>query len=139
MNKQRTLCIVKPDACESRHQGAILQQLLDEGFDLLAMKQIRLTQRQAEGFYAVHAAKSFFGDLCSFMTRSPVIVLALSRDNAVLHLRSTIGATDPGRAEPGTVRQLYGHSITENAVHGSDSEENGRIECAYFFPEGELR
>jgi nucleoside-diphosphate kinase len=139
MTYQRTLCIIKPDACERRSQGTILQRLLDEGFQILAMKQLRLTVAQAEGFYAVHQARPFYHDLCAFMTRSPVLVLAMSRDNAILHLRSVIGATDPAKADAGTVRRLFGSSVTENAVHASDSEENGRIECAYFFAESELR
>jgi nucleoside-diphosphate kinase len=139
MKRQRTLCIIKPDACESRRQGVILQRLLDEGFELLGMKQIRLTLPQAEGFYAVHADRPFFQALCGFMTRNKVVVLALSREDAVVHLRTVIGATDPTKANAGTVRKLFGSSVTENAVHASDSEENGRIECAYFFAEIELR
>jgi nucleoside-diphosphate kinase len=139
MADQRTLCIIKPDACEKRKQGAILQRLLDEGFQLLAMKQFHLSLNQAQGFYAVHRERPFFRDLCAFMTRSPVVVLALSRDGAVTHLRSVIGATDPAKADAGTVRKAFGSSVSENAVHGSDSEENGRIECAYFFAECEMR
>jgi nucleoside-diphosphate kinase len=139
MSIQRTLCIVKPDACEKQHQGTIVQRLLDEGFQILGMKQLRLTASQAEGFYAVHEARPFFRNLCTFMTRGPVLVLALSGDDAVSHLRKVIGATDPQKADAGTVRKLFGSSVTENAVHGSDSEESGRIECAYFFAESELR
>jgi nucleoside-diphosphate kinase len=135
---ERTLCIIKPDAVEKRKAGAILQHLLEEGFDVLGMRQQLLSPRQAQGFYAVHRERSFFGDLCEFMTRSPVILLALERDNAVLHLRKVIGATDPAKAEPGTIRKLYGESVGENAVHGSDSVENGRLECAYYFQGSEL-
>ncbi len=139
MTSQRTLCIIKPDACEKRTQGSILQRLLDEGFQILGLKQLRLTMAQAEGFYAVHQTRPFFRDLCAFMTRSPVLVIALSRQDAVTHWRSVIGATDPSKAEAGTIRKLFGSNMSENAVHGSDSDENGRIECAYFFAESELR
>jgi nucleoside-diphosphate kinase len=135
---ERTLCIIKPDAVEKRKQGAIVQRLLDEGFAVLNLKQVRLTRAQAEGFYAVHKGKGFFDELCTFMTRGPVVVAALERENAVQHYRDVIGATDPAKAEAGTVRKLYGTNVGENAVHGSDSVENGRIECAYFFAGNEL-
>jgi nucleoside-diphosphate kinase len=135
---ERTLCIIKPDAVEKRKSGAILQRLLDEGFNVLGMRQLHLSPRQAQGFYAVHRERPFFKDLCEFMTRGPVVVLALERDNAVLHLRSVIGATDPAKAEANTIRKLYGGSVGENAVHGSDSVENGRIECSYYFQGSEL-
>jgi len=138
MASERTLCIIKPDAVEKRKAGAILQRLLDEGFAVLGMRQVRLSQREAEGFYAVHRERPFFKDLCEFMTRSPVVVLALSRDNAVQHLRNVIGATDPAKADAGTIRKQFGGSLGENAVHGSDSVENGRIECAYYFQGSEL-
>ena len=139
MSSQRTLCIIKPDACEKRNQGTIVQRLLDEGFHILGMKQVRLTVSQAEGFYSVHEARPFFRNLCTFMTRSPIVVIAVSKDNAVAHWRKVIGATDPAKADEDTIRKLFGSNLTENAVHGSDSEENGRIECAYFFAESELR
>jgi nucleoside-diphosphate kinase len=135
---ERTLCIIKPDAVEKRKSGVILQRLLDEGFNVLGMRQLQLSPRQAQGFYAVHRERPFFKDLCEFMTRSPVVVLALERENAVLHLRSVIGATDPAKAEANTIRKLYGGSVGENAVHGSDSVENGRIECSYYFQGSEL-
>ena len=134
MSTEKTLCIIKPDALESRKQGAVLQMLLDAGFKVLAMQQVHLTRRAAEGFYAVHRERPFFGELVTFMTRGPVVVLALSRENAVQHLRTTIGATDPAKAADGTIRKLYGKNVGENAVHGSDSVENGAIECGYFFP-----
>jgi nucleoside-diphosphate kinase len=135
---ERTLCIIKPDAVEKRKAGAILQHLLEEGFNVLGMRQVQLSPRQAQGFYAVHRERPFFKDLCEFMTRSPVIVLALERENAVLHLRKVIGATDPAKAEPGTIRKLYGAHVGENAVHGSDSVDNGLLECAYYFQGSEL-
>jgi nucleoside-diphosphate kinase len=134
MSLEKTLCICKPDALEQRKQGAIVQRLLDEGFTILAMQQAHLTRRQAEGFYAVHRERPFFNELCTFMTRGPVVVLALARKDAVQTLRTVIGATDPAKAADGTVRKLYGKNVGENAVHGSDSVENGALECGYFFP-----
>jgi nucleoside-diphosphate kinase len=133
MSLEKTLCIIKPDALEQRKQGAIVQHLLDAGFKILAMEQIQLTQRQAEGFYAVHRERPFFKELVAFMTRGPVVVLALARENAVSELRTTIGATDPAKAAERTIRKLYGKNVGENAVHGSDSVENGALECGYFF------
>ena len=135
---ERTLCIIKPDAVEKRKQGAIIQHLLDEGFQILGMRQRLLDRRTAEGFYAVHRERPFFDELVTFMTRGPVVIAALERDNAVQHYRNVIGATDPAKAEAGTVRKLYGTNVGENAVHGSDSVENGRIEVAYFFAQNEL-
>ena len=134
MSLEKTLCIIKPDALEQRKQGAIVQRLLDEGFKILAMQQVHLSRRAAEGFYAVHRERPFFDELCTFMTRGPVVVLALSREDAVQHLRTVIGATDPAKATAGTVRKLYGKNVGENAVHGSDSVDNGALECGYFFP-----
>src|SRR5689334_23542922 len=133
MSIERTLCIVKPDAVEKRAQGKIIQRLLEEGFRIVAMKQTTLPRAVAEGFYAVHKARPFFDELCTFMTRGPVVIAALERDNAVQHYRNVIGATDPAKAAEGTVRKLFGANVGENAVHGSDSVENGRTECAYFF------
>lgn len=135
---ERTLCIIKPDAVAKRKAGAILQHVLEEGFNVLGLRQQQLSQREAEGFYAVHRERPFFKDLCGFMTSGPVIVIALERENAVLHWRKVIGATDPAKADAGTIRKLYGASLGENAVHGSDSVENGRIECAYYFAGSEL-
>jgi len=119
-------------------QGAILQRLLEEGFRIVALKQAGLTRATAEGFYAVHRERPFFDELCTFMTRGPVVIAALERENAVQHYRNVIGATDPAKAAEGTVRKMYGTNVGENAVHGSDSVENGRIECAYFFAGYEL-
>ena len=98
------------------------------------MRQDVISRRQIEGFYAIHRERPFFNELCTFMTRGPVILLALEREDAVQHLRNVIGATDPAKAAEGTVRKLYGSNVGENAVHGSDSDENGRIECGYYFP-----
>lgn len=133
MAAQRTLSIIKPDAVEHGKQGVITQRLLDEGFKIVAMRQLRLTLAQAEGFYAVHRERPFFGELTQFMSRGPIVVMALERDNAVEHYRKVIGATDPAKAEEGTIRKLYGSNVQENAVHGSDSAENGVLECAYYF------
>src|SRR4051812_14433897 len=135
---ERTLCIIKPDAVEKRVQGHIIQRLLDEGFKIVAMRHTVLSRATAEGFYSVHKARPFFDELCTFMTRGPVVVIALERENAVQHYRDVIGATDPAKAAPGTVRKLYGANVGENAAHGSDSVENGRIETGYFFAGQEL-
>jgi nucleoside-diphosphate kinase len=138
MATERTLCIIKPDAMAQRKQGAILQRLLDEGFRVLALRQTSLTRAQAEGFYAVHRGKPFFEGLCDFMTSGAVTVVALERENAVKHYRDVIGATNPGQAATGTIRKSYGTDVCQNAVHGSDSVENGIAECNYFFPGCEL-
>lgn len=138
MALERTLCIIKPDAVEKRKQGAILQRLQEEGFVVLGLRQTQLSRRTAEGFYAIHRERPFFDELCTFMTRGPVVVIALERENAVQHLRNVIGATDPAKAAEGTVRRQFGASVGENAVHGSDSPENGRIETSYYFQGAEL-
>ena len=138
MAVQRTLCIIKPDAVERSKAGAILARVQEEGFRVLGLRQIQLAQRQVEGFYAVHRERPFFASLTKFMSSGPVLVVALEREEAVKHWRDVIGATDPAKAAPGTIRQLYGSNVEQNAVHGSDSEANGRLECAYFFPEMDL-
>jgi nucleoside-diphosphate kinase len=139
MALERTLCIIKPDACENKRTGLIIQRILDEGFKILGMSQIQMTLKHAQGFYEIHRERPFFASLCEFMSRGPVVVIALERDNAVAHWRTVIGATDPAKAEPNTIRKLYAKSMSENSVHGSDSVENGLRECAYFFPEFQLR
>src|SRR5688572_12442739 len=108
MARQRTLCLIKPDAVEKRKHGSILQRLLDEGFEIVALKQLKLSRAQAEGFYAVHKGRGFFDELCTFMSRGPIVAAALERENAVQHYRDVIGATDPAKAADGTVRKLYG-------------------------------
>jgi len=135
---ERTLCIIKPDAVEKRVQGHILQRVLEEGFDVLAIQQVHLTEKMAAGFYAVHKERPFFGELIQFMTRGPVVVAALRREDAVAHWRKVIGATNPAQADAGTIRKQFGKDLSENAVHGSDSPENGEIETAYFFPGWQL-
>jgi nucleoside-diphosphate kinase len=138
MPSERTLCIVKPDAVEKKKTGAILSILEEQGFSVLALKRTHLTKAVAEGFYAVHKARPFFGELVQFMTRSPVVIAVLERENGVAQYRAVMGATDPAKAEGGTIRKLYGANVGENAVHGSDSLENAKIEIAYFFAASEV-
>src|ERR1700689_4949656 len=138
MPVERTLCIVKPDAVEKRTSGAILQRVEESGFRILALRMKRLTREEAEGFYEVHRARPFFGELVQFMTRSPVVIAVLERDNAVGAWRDLMGATDPAKAQPGTIRKQFGSNVGENATHGSDSLENARREIAYFFPGAEV-
>jgi nucleoside-diphosphate kinase len=133
-----TLAIVKPDAVASGKAGKVLAHLEQAGFKVRAAKLVRLSRPQAEAFYAVHRERPFFGPLVTFMTSGPCVPMALERDDAVAHLRTVIGATDPREAAPGTVRALYAESKERNAVHASDSEENGRREVAFFFAEADL-
>jgi nucleoside-diphosphate kinase len=135
---ERTLCIIKPDAVKKNVQGNIIQMLLDAGFTIRAMKLIQLTKEQAQKFYEVHKERPFYNDLVEYMTSGPVIPIALEKDNAVLDYRALIGATDPAEAKEGTVRKKYATSKAENAVHGSDSVENGIIEVGFFFNDSEL-
>ncbi|MCX7829546.1 MAG: nucleoside-diphosphate kinase [Acidobacteria bacterium] len=136
--KEKTLTIIKPDAMEKKCFGAIIQRLLDEGFEFLHLKHLHLTKEQAEGFYAVHKDKFFFSELVEFMTSGPVIVIALQRDNAVNYLREIMGATDPKKADSSTIRAKYGTDIQRNAIHGSDSIENAKKELGYFFAEYQI-
>lgn len=137
-NSEFTLCIIKPDAVAKKHQAQILQRVLDEGFEIVALRQQRLSQAEAEGFYAIHRERPFYGELVSFMTQGPVVLAALRRTDAVAHWRKVIGATDPRKADAGTIRQKFGADVSNNAVHGSDSVENGLRETAYFFVGSEL-
>jgi nucleoside-diphosphate kinase len=129
-----TLCIIKPDAVSRKHQAQILQRIIDEDFEIVALRQEQLSRPVAEGFYAVHRERPFFGELVEFMVRGPVVLAALRRKDAVAHWRKVIGATDPRKADAGTLRKQFGADISSNAVHGSDSAENGLRETAYFFP-----
>jgi nucleoside-diphosphate kinase len=138
MAVERTLCIIKPDAVEKRKAGAILALLEENGFEIVALKKTHLSKTVAEGFYAVHKARPFFGELVQFMTRSPVVVAVLQREDAVAKYRGVMGATDPAKADAGTIRKLHGSNVGENAVHGSDSLDNAKIEIAYFFPASEV-
>ena len=133
-----TFGIIKPDATGAGKFGAILQKIVDNGFKVRGMKLIHLTKKGAEGFYAVHAERPFFGELTEFMSSGPCVVLALEKDGAVKAWRDLMGATNPAEADEGTLRKDFAGSIGENAVHGSDSEENAAIEIAYFFSKLEL-
>lgn len=135
---QRTLCIIKPDAVRKNLQGNIIQKISDSGFKMLGMKMLNLADQTAGKFYEIHKERPFYKELCSFMTSGPVVAIALEKENAVADYRTLIGATDPSDAAEGTIRKLYADSKSENAVHGSDSEENGRNEVAFFFAESEL-
>ena len=130
---EKTLCIIKPDAVKKKVQGSIIQMILDNGFDITDMQQMDLTKEQAQKFYEVHKERPFYGELVDFMTSGPCIPIALAKDNAVADWRKLIGATDPAEAEEGTIRKLFADSKSENAVHGSDSVENGEIETKFFF------
>ncbi len=134
----RTFTIVKPDSVRNGNFGKIISRVEAEGFKILGLKKTNLSQKQAEGFYAVHRERPFFKDLVKYMTSGPVYVAALERDNAVAHLRKVMGATDPAKADAGTIRKEFGASIEQNAIHGSDSDENAKIEIAFFFAESEL-
>jgi nucleoside-diphosphate kinase len=138
MPLERTLCIVKPDAVEKRRTGAILQRIEEGGFKIVALRQTHLSLPAAEGFYDVHRQRPFFGELVQFMTRSPVVIAVLERDNAVTGWRDLMGATDPAKAAAGTIRKQFGANVGENATHGSDSLENAKREIAYFFPGTEV-
>ena len=133
-----TLAIIKPDAVQAGNAGNVLAHLEAQGFKIRSARLVRLSQPQAEAFYAVHRERPFFRSLVTFMTSGPALALALERDNAVAHLREVIGATDPAEAQPGTVRKLYAQSKERNAIHASDSAENAAREVAFFFPESEL-
>jgi nucleoside-diphosphate kinase len=134
----RTFTIIKPDSVRKGNFGKIISRIESEGFRILGVKKIGLSQRQAQAFYAVHKERPFFGSLVDYMTSGPVYVAALERDNAVAELRKLMGATDPTKADAGTIRKEFGESIEQNAIHGSDSDENARIEIAFFFAESEL-
>ena len=133
-----TFGIIKPDAVKKGHSGKIIDRILGDGFKIRGMKLIHLSQREAEGFYAVHRERPFFGELTEFMSSAPCIVMALEKENAVKSWRDLMGATNPAEADEGTLRKEFAGSIGENAVHGSDSEENAQIEISYFFSKLEL-
>jgi len=135
---ERTFAIIKPDAVERKVTGKVLEMIEAAGFDIVGMKKIRLSKAQVEGFYYVHKERPFFGDLCAFMSRGPVIVLALEKENAIAAWRTLMGATNPANADEGTIRKSLGVSIEENTVHGSDSPESASFEIPYFFNQLEL-
>lgn len=130
---ERTLTMVKPDAVESGNTGNILAHLEREGFRVLAMKRLHLSEAQARAFYEVHRERPFYDSLVEFMTSGPIVAAALERDDAVAHLRRVMGATNPEEAEEGTIRALYASSIERNGIHGSDSPDNAQLELGFFF------
>src|SRR5205085_3789659 len=133
-----TFGIIKPDSVRAGNTGRIIQRITDAGFRIRAMKLIRMTLEEAEGFYAVHRERPFFPELTRFMSSAPCVVMALEKDGAVKAWRDLMGATDPAKADEGTLRKEFGASVGENAVHGSDSEENAAVEISYFFSKLEL-
>ena len=135
---ERTLAIIKPDAVERRVSGRIIQRIEDEGFQIRAMKRVRLSKAQAEGFYAVHRERPFFGSLTAFMASGPAILLVLEASEAIKKWRTLMGATDPAKADPGTLRKEFAQSIERNATHGSDAPETAANEIGYFFAGVEL-
>lgn len=135
---ERTLAIIKPDAVERRLAGAILQRIEQAGFQIRAMRLVRLTRKEAEGFYAVHRERPFFGSLSAFMSSGPAIVMVLEAEDAIRKWRTLMGATDPAKADPGTLRKEFAESIERNATHGSDAADTAAYEIGYFFPGVEL-
>ena len=133
MAGNRTFTMIKPDAVAAGHIGGILDQVLKSGFKLVAMKYTSLSPEKAGEFYAVHKERPFYKDLCGFMSSGPIIAAILEKDNAIEDFRKLIGATDPKKADVGTIRQKYADSIEANAIHGSDSDENAKIEGDFFF------
>jgi nucleoside-diphosphate kinase len=131
---ERTLSIIKPDAVEKNTIGGIIALIEGAGLKVKAMKLIHLSRPQAQGFYAVHKDRPFFGELVEFMTRSPAVVICLEGENAIAKYREVMGATDPAKAAPNTIRKQFGASIGENASHGSDAKETAAFEISYFFP-----
>jgi len=134
----RTFAIIKPDAVKNSYSGKIIDHILESDFKILAAKLMHMTLSQAEGFYGIHKGKPFFEELTIFMSSGPCWALAMEKENAVVEWRKTIGATNPANADDGTIRKLYATSLGENAVHGSDSDENAVIEIGFFFSDAEL-
>jgi len=135
---QRTFSIVKPDAVRNGDTGAILAAIDKAGFKIVAIKKQSISKAQAGGFYAVHAAKPFFDDLCTFMSSGPLFLMVLEKDNAIADLRKLMGATNPANAEEGTIRKRFAGSLQENAIHGSDAEDTAAFEIGYWFAGYEL-
>jgi nucleoside-diphosphate kinase len=136
--KERTLAILKPDCLEKKVQGKVIQHMVDAGFEIKAMRLLRLSKDSAKRFYAVHKERPFYGELVAYMTSGPVIPICLEKENAVANFRKLIGATNPANADEGTIRKLYADSIERNIVHGSDSPENAMNEIAHFFTNADL-
>jgi nucleoside-diphosphate kinase len=139
LDMETTFAIIKPDAVKGRHTGKIIQRIEEAGFQIRAMRLRHLTQQDAEGFYAVHKERPFFASLTRFMSSGPVVVLALQAPDAIKKWRALMGATDPAKADAGTLRKEFGASIENNATHGSDAPETAAFELGYFFPGIELR
>ena len=135
---ERTFAIIKPDAVAAKHTGRILQRIEDAGFTIRAMRLMHLTQKQAEGFYAVHRERPFFSSLTRFLSSGPCVVMALEAPDAIRKWRTLMGATDPAKADPNTLRREFGKSIENNATHGSDAPETASFELGYFFRAMEL-
>ena len=135
---ERTLSIIKPDAVEKSHIGGIIQMIEAAGLKVKALKMLHLSRPQAQGFYAVHKDRPFFGELVEFMTRSPVVVMTLEGENAIAKYRDVMGATDPKKASDNTIRKNFGANIGENACHGSDAKDTAAFEVGYFFPGFEI-
>jgi nucleoside-diphosphate kinase len=132
---QTTFAIIKPDAVKAHHTGSIVSRIEKEGFTIVGMRKMHMSQTQAEQFYAVHSSRPFFGELVSFMTSGPCVVMALQKDNAIIAWRDLMGATDPAKAAPETMRKLFGTNVGSNATHGSDAPETAKEELKLFFPE----
>ncbi len=133
MAGNRTFTMIKPDAVSAGHTGAIIKMIEEAGFRIVAMKKTQLSRERAGQFYAIHKERPFFNDLCSYMSSGPIVPMILEKDNAVEDFRKLIGATDPQKAAPGTIRNLFARSIEANAIHGSDSDANAEIESNFFF------
>ena len=133
-----TLAIIKPDSVSKNNTGKIIDRILDGGFQILAMQQLLLTRERAEAFYAVHSERPFFNDLMEFMTSKPCVPIALKKENAVTSFRELIGSTNPDEADEGTIRRNFAQNVQNNAVHGSDSDENAVKQIAFFFPSLEI-
>ena len=138
MANNKTFTILKPDSVEKGNIGAILEKITSSGFRIVAMKLTQLTTADAEAFYSIHKDRPFFGDLVTYMTRGPIVAAILEKDNAVEDFRALIGATNPAEAAEGTIRNMFADSISENAVHGSDSDDNAAIESAFHFSGREM-
>ena len=134
----RTFTMIKPDAIQKGHTGGIIDMIVKAGFSIKAMKWTKLSKEQAGAFYAIHKERPFYGELVSFMSSGPIIAAILEKENAVADFRTLIGATDPAKADEGTIRKLFASSVGENAVHGSDSDENAQIEGNFFFSDLEV-
>lgn len=130
---ERTLAIIKPDAVQAKHTGQIIQRIEQSGFQIRAMRMVHLTPEDAEGFYAVHRERAFFGSLTRFMSSGPAVIMALESDGAIAKWRALMGATDPAKADAGTLRKAFGTSIERNATHGSDAPDTAAFEVGYFF------